>query len=62
MELHEFKKYARNLNEFSVDEMQDLELMSDEELDWYQDELERGTGNLSDYHHLRVLFTLRSKM
>lgn len=60
MEIKEFKKYTNNLNEFSADEVDEFEFMRIDELESYQDELERDTGNLSNWDHIRAFITLKA--
>ncbi len=56
-----FLKLCRNPEEFTVTEMQEIEIMSDTELKEYQDNLEIYNGDdLSSFDHLRVLYTLLS--
>lgn len=56
-----FLKLCRNPEEFTVAEMQEIEIMSDTELKEYQDHLEIYDGDdLSSVDHLRVLYTLLS--
>lgn len=60
MELKEFKEYTTNLHEHSADQVDDFEFMSNDELESYQDELERDTGNLSDWDHIRAFITMKA--
>lgn len=62
MTIDEFKKYAIDINHFSAADVDEFTLMRSDELDEYQTELERDTGNLSDWDHLRAFFTLKSKI
>ena len=62
MEIKEFKKLAINLDNFTAKEVDEFELMDIEELEEYQNELERDSGNYSNWDHIRALFTMKSKM
>ncbi len=56
-----FLKLCRNPEEFTVAQMQEIEIMSDTEIKEYQDHLEIYDGDdLSSFDHLRVLYTLLS--
>lgn len=59
MELEEFKRYINNLDQYTAAEVDSFELMTGEELNAYQHELEIDSGNLSDWDHLRAIITLR---
>ena len=61
MDAQLFLKLCRNPEEFTVAQMQEIEIMSDTELKEYQDHLEIYDGDdLSSVDHLRVLYTLLS--
>ena len=62
MEIKEFKKLALGLDNFTAKEVDEFELMNIEELEAYQNELERDSGNFSDWDHIRALFTMKSRM
>lgn len=62
MEFTIFKKLAKNIDAFQPSEIDEFEFMTDDELDEYQIELERCSGNLSDWDHTRALFTLRHRL
>lgn len=59
--IDEFKKYVIDLNRFTAAEVDEFTLMRSDELDEYQTELERDSGNLSDWDHLRAFITLKAK-
>lgn len=59
MDAQLFLKLCKHPEEFTVAQMQEVELMDDEELQTYQAELELYDGDaLSSFDHLRVLYTL----
>lgn len=59
MDAQLFLKLCKHPEEFTVAQMQEVELMNDEELQTYQAELELYDGDaLSSFDHLRVLYTL----
>lgn len=59
MDAQLFLKLCKHPEEFTVTQMQAVELMDDEELQTYQTELELYDGDaLSSFDHLRVLYTL----
>lgn len=59
MDAQLFLKLCKNPEEFTVAQMQEIEIMSDAEIDIYQKELEVYEGDsLSSFDHLRVLYTL----
>ncbi|MFC8686028.1 hypothetical protein [Brevibacillus porteri] len=62
MTIDEFKKYAIDLKRFNVAEVEELILMQPDELDQYQTELERDTGNLSNWDHFRAFITMKAKV
>jgi hypothetical protein len=62
MEINEFKKYTNNIDAFHPSEIEFFRFMSDDELKEYQHELEYDTGNLSNWDHVRALFTLKHKI
>lgn len=63
MDIKEFKKYTRNLDEYTAYDIDSFEFMTDKELEEYQNELEvMGGGNLSDYDHLRAVITFRKNV
>ena len=61
MDIKELKKYTRHLRAFTAQEVDCLELMTDDELDLYEHELMFDSGNLSEWDHVRALITLKSK-
>lgn len=62
MELKEFKQYTKNLYLYDAEQVDSFEAMTDEELDDYQNELERDTGNLSEWDHIRAHITLKKRI
>lgn len=61
MDAQLFLKLCKHPEEFTVAQMQEIEIMSDTELELYQDNLELYDGDdLSSFDHLRVLYTLLS--
>jgi len=63
VEIKEFKKYTNNLHEYSADDVDSFEFMSDDELRVYQDELERyDGGSLSPWDHIRAFITMKKKV
>ena len=59
MDAQLFLRLCKNPEEFTVAQMQEIEIMSDTEIDIYQNELEVYEGDsLSSFDHLRVLYTL----
>jgi hypothetical protein len=62
MEIKEFKKLAIDLDEFTANEVDNLEFMNAEELDDYQIEIERDTGNTSNWDDIRAILTFRHKI
>lgn len=59
MKLKEFKNYTKNLDQYTAEEVDRLEVMTFEELDSYQREIEYDSGNLSDWDHIRAVITFR---
>jgi hypothetical protein len=62
MDANEFKKYTKNLNAYTLQDVEDLKIMTENELESYQYELENESGNLSEWDHLRALFTLKHQI
>lgn len=62
MDINEFKKYTIDLSQFTAADVDEFTLMRSDELDEYQTELERDSGNLSDWDHLRAFITLKAKV
>lgn len=60
MDIKQFKKLTSNLSQFTAEEIDKFTLMSSDELNEYQRELENDGGNLSDWDHLRAFYTLKS--
>jgi hypothetical protein len=59
MDAQLFLKLCKHPEEFTVAQLQEIELMSDEEINEYQENLELYDGDdLSSFDHLRVLYTL----
>jgi len=61
MDIKELKLYTKKLDSYTSSEIDELELMSDKELDEFQYEIECGTDNTSDWDRVRAILTLRSK-
>lgn len=62
MELKEFKNYTKNLDAYTAQEVEEMEPMTNEELESYQRELEYDGGNLSNWDHVRALITLKRQV
>jgi hypothetical protein len=62
MELKEFKQYTKNLHAYSAEEVEELQPMTPIELEQYQHEVERDTGNLSDWDHVRAIITFKKRI
>jgi hypothetical protein len=61
MEFKEFKNYTKNTHAYTASEVEELEPMTDIELEQYQYELDEETGNLSNWDHIRAIITLKKK-
>lgn len=62
MDIKEFKKYTNHLDLYGADDVDSFELMTDEELDDYQYEVESDSGNLSSWDHIRATITLKKRI
>ena len=62
MDIKELEMYTYNLKTYSAQDVKELEEMTDDELWEYQHEVEFGTGNLSDWDHIRAIITFRKKI
>ena len=61
MDIKEFKNLTKNINEYSADEVDMFNFMTDEELEQYQYDLDCDTGNLSNWDDVRAFYTLKNK-
>lgn len=63
MELEKFKNYTKNLRHYTGEDIDKFEFLTDEEIENYQDEIERNDGdNLSPWDHIRAFITMKSKI
>jgi hypothetical protein len=62
MDINEFKKYTKNLNAYTIRDVEELTTMTEKEFDSYQNELESDAGNLSEWDHIRAIFTLKREI
>lgn len=62
MKFNEFLKYAKHPEYFTAEEVNEFEFMTNRELDKYQRELEKDGGNLSDWDHIRAIFTFQKEI
>jgi len=63
MDINVFKKYTKNLRTYSASDVARFELMTDEELEEYQNEIERyDSGIFSDWDHIRAIITFKHKL
>jgi endonuclease I len=62
MEISEFKKYTKNLDAYTLREVDEFKIMTEQEFESYQNELENDTGNLSEWEHIRAIFTLKHQI
>lgn len=62
MEIAQFKSLVHDIKNFNGEEIEEFELMSENELQWYYRELETDTGGLSDWDHLRAIYTLKYRL
>lgn len=59
MEIKELKLYTKNLDSYDAEQVDELEPMTDKELDEFQHEIEHGTGMTSDWDAARAIITFR---
>ncbi len=63
MDFKEFYKLTEHPDAYSTEDVAELRLLSEEELQKYQTEIElHGGDNLSDWEHLLAFFTLKKKL
>jgi surface antigen len=62
MEYNDFKQYTNNTNLYTADEVAEMEPMTDNELEQYQNEVEHDSGNLSEWDHCRAIITFKKKI
>lgn len=62
MDISLLKKYTKNLCAYTAEEVDELEFMTDDELEAYQNDIEKDTGNHSDYDSIRAIITLRHRV
>jgi predicted class III extradiol MEMO1 family dioxygenase len=62
MEIKEFKKYCFSLSNFDGNDIDNFEFMTDEEIDNFQSEIERDTGNHCGWDQIRAIMTLKKKI
>lgn len=54
-----FKELVGDYNSYNLDEIAEMQLLTLEEVDKMQREIEIDSGNLSDWDHLRLCFTCK---
>jgi hypothetical protein len=62
LHIDKFMKFTGNPDSYSAREVADLTLMSDDELSDYQYEVEMDSGNLSQWDHIRAIFTFKNQV
>lgn len=63
MDFKEFQKLTEHPDAYSAEDVEELRLLSEEELQKYQTEVELHDGdNLSGWEHLLAFFTLKKKL
>lgn len=62
LDINEFEKYTKNLDAYSISEVKELTVMTEDEFEQYQYELDHATGNLSDWDNVRAIITLKSQI
>lgn len=62
MEFIKFLDLIHDMNNFTVEEAKEFELMNGDELLDYQTNLEKDAGALSEWDHLRAFLTMKEKV
>lgn len=62
MEFVKFLDLIHDMNNFTVEEADAFELMNEDELTDYQNNLEKDAGELSEWDHLRAFLTMKEKV